>query len=56
MKVTDSNGQVTFSSSVARGGGEWCFEVTNVTHGTLTYDSQNNNNLVTQSCESGDVF
>ena len=53
---TDSTGQVTFFSSTARasGGGEWCFEVTTVTHGSLTYDS--GGNLVTHSCESGDVF
>ena len=47
------NGQVTLSSSTARGGGEWCFEVTDV-QDTLTYDPLSN--TVTKSCESGDVF
>ena len=44
----------TFLSASVKGGGEWCFEVTNVTHVTLTYNSFLNN--VTQSCESGDLF
>jgi PKD repeat protein len=52
--VTDANGQVVLTSSSAKGGGEWCFEVTNVTHATLAYDP--GLNFVTQSCESGDVF
>jgi len=53
--VTDGFGQVTLRSSVARGGGEWCFEVTDVTNGgVLNYVS--GDNLVTHSCESGDVF
>jgi PKD repeat protein len=47
--VTDANGQVTLLSSIERGGGTWCFDVTNVTHGTLTYNSALNN--VTQACE-----
>ncbi len=51
--LTNSSGQATISSNIARGGGEWCFAVTNV-QGTLTYNSSLN--LVTQSCESGDVF
>ncbi len=51
--VTNGSGQVTFNSASVKGGGEWCFEVTNVT-GSLTYVP--GNNLVTQSCESGDVF
>ena len=33
--------------------GEWCFEVTNITHATATYDS--GSNVTTRSCESGDV-
>jgi PKD repeat protein len=52
--VTDGNGQVILYSSSAKGGGEWCFEVTVVTHGTLNYNP--GENAVTQSCESGDVF
>ena len=34
--------------------GEWCFEVTDVTHATLTYDP--GANLVTKACEAGVVF
>ncbi len=54
--LTNSSGQATISSNTARGGGEWCFEVTGVTvgEGSLTYDPTGNS--VTQSCESGDVF
>ncbi|MFT4538242.1 MAG: serine protease [Planctomycetota bacterium] len=52
--VTDASGQIIFLSSVGRGGGEWCFEVTSVSHGSLTYNSGANG--VTQSCEGGDVF
>ena len=33
---------------------EFCFEVTNVTHASLSYDSAAN--LVTKACESGTVF
>ncbi|MHC4895456.1 MAG: hypothetical protein ACYTFV_19385, partial [Planctomycetota bacterium] len=36
--TTGANGQVTLSSSSAKGGGGWCFAVTNVT-GSLTYTS-----------------
>ena len=36
--TTGANGQVTLSSSSAKGGGGWCFAVTNVT-GSLTYSS-----------------
>ena len=39
---------------IKRPSGEWCFEVTNVTHSTLTYDA--GSNVVTQACESGAVF
>jgi PKD repeat protein len=52
--VTDAAGQATFTSGSVKGGGEWCFEVTGVTHATLTYD--NALNAVTQACESGPVF
>jgi hypothetical protein len=34
--------------------GEWCFEVADVTYATLVYDE--GSNVVTQSCESGDVY
>jgi hypothetical protein len=34
--------------------GEWCFEVTDVSHPSLTYDPEAN--VVTQACESGYVF
>ena len=52
--LTNASGVATFLSASVKGGGEWCFEVTNVTHATLTYNSFLNN--VTQSCEGGDVF
>ena len=52
--LTNASGVATFLSASVKGGGEWCFEVTNVTHVTLTYNSFLNN--VTQSCESGDLF
>lgn len=52
---TNSNGQVSFQTSKIRNpSGEWCFEVTNVTHGSLTYNSSKND--VTRACESGVVF
>lgn len=52
--VTSASGVASFISASVKGGGEWCFEVTNVTHASLTYNSFLNN--VTQSCESGDLF
>ncbi len=53
--LTGSDGSITFETSKTRScGGEWCFEVTNVTHASLTYDAGANH--VTQSCESGDVY
>jgi PKD repeat protein len=52
---TDGKGQVTFASRVARGGGEWCFEVTAV-QDPLTLNYNPSSNTVTKSCESGDVF
>ena len=51
--VTDGNGQVTFASASARGGGQWCFEVTSVTHASLAYAPEGN--AVTLACESGPV-
>ena len=53
--VTASDGTVEFQTNgMKRPSGEWCFEVTNVTHTTLPYDAAYNN--VTKACESGDVF
>ena len=51
--VTDGNGQVTFASASARGGGQWCFEVTSVAHASLAYAPEDN--AVTLACESGPV-
>ena len=53
--VTGSTGTVTLlASSIKKPSGEWCFEVTNMTHATLTYDESANN--VTRACESGTAF
>ena len=53
--VTGGDGTVSFQTSgVKKPSGEWCFEVTNVTHATYTYDSGANN--VTYACESGWVY
>ena len=53
--VTGSSGTVSFQTSgIKKPSGEWCFEVTNVTHATLSYDD--GSNLVTQACESGWVY
>jgi len=53
--LTDAAGQVTFETGKTKNAtGEWCFEVTDVTHATYMYDS--GANAVTRSCESGDVF
>jgi PKD repeat protein len=46
--VTNGSGVATLLSSSARGGGSWCFEVTNVT-GSLTYNASANTE--TQDCE-----
>jgi PKD repeat protein len=52
--VTDANGLVTLVSSKKKNpAGEWCFDVTNITHATLSYDS--GANVTNRSCESGDV-
>ncbi len=52
--VTAADGTVTLESvSVKKPVGEWCFEVTNVTHGTLAYVS--GDNVVTRVCESGTI-
>lgn len=54
--VTGGDGSVDFQTATGekKPVGEWCFEVTDVTHATLTYDSGSNN--VTKECESGPVF
>ncbi|MCB1182813.1 S8 family serine peptidase [bacterium] len=53
--VTGSDGWVTLSTlTKAYANSPFCFTVTNVTHATLDYAS--GDNLVTQSCEGGDVY
>ena len=53
--ITGGDGTVTFTTSgVKKPSGEWCFEVTDVTHATLTYNSSANH--VTSACESGWVY
>ncbi|MCP4584190.1 MAG: S8 family serine peptidase [candidate division Zixibacteria bacterium] len=53
--LTTSDGSVTFETSgKKKPSGEWCFEVTDVTHASYTYDPDANN--VTHVCESGPVY
>jgi PKD repeat protein len=53
--VTAADGTVYFETSgMKKPPGEWCFEVTDVTDATLTYNAGANN--VTQGCESGPVY
>ncbi len=53
--LTAGDGTVDFESAgVKSPSGEWCFEVTDVTHATYTYDAAAN--VVTRACESGPVF
>jgi len=54
--VTNSSGVVVFTTGKTRTGcdGEWCYEVTNVTHATNLYDAGANN--VTAACESGWLY
>jgi hypothetical protein len=53
--VTGAGGTVDFSTPKLKNPtGEWCFEVTNITHATLDYNAADN--VVTRSCESGDVY
>lgn len=53
--ATGADGTVSFETSKTKScSGEWCFEVTDVIHGSLTYDAGANH--VTQACESGWVF
>ncbi len=53
--LTASDGVVSFETGKVRNpSGEFCFEVTGITHATLTYDGAAN--VVTRACESGGVF
>ncbi len=55
--VTDANGQAVLTTATAlkARGGEWCFEVTDVTHPSYTYNPTMN--LVTASCaKTGDLY
>jgi PKD repeat protein len=54
--VTAADGTVDFQTATGlkKPVGEWCYEVTNVTHATYTYNPALNN--VTKACESGPVF
>ena len=51
--TTGTNGVASFTTVKSTASVEFCFTVTNVTHASLTYDPAAN--LVTQSCEGGDV-
>lgn len=53
--VTGADGSVYFqvTEGFKKPSGEWCFEVTNVTHASYTYDAGTND--VTTACESGPV-
>ena len=53
--TTVTGGTVNFNSGKKKSpSGEWCFEVTNITHASLSYNS--GANVVTRSCESGNVY
>jgi len=53
--TTGIDGTVRFETRKTKNcDGEWCFEVTNVTHASCTYDP--GANVVTKACESGPVF
>jgi hypothetical protein len=53
--ITGSNGSVTLDTAKLRSAsGDWCFQVTGVTHDTETYVP--GSNVTTRSCESGDVY
>ena len=53
--VTGTDGMVTLSTSKkSYATTEYCFEVTGVTHASLSYDA--GANQVTKSCEGGDMF
>ncbi|UCD63990.1 MAG: PKD domain-containing protein [Candidatus Zixiibacteriota bacterium] len=54
--VTGGDGSAYFqvTEGFKKPSGEWCFEVTNVTHASYTYIAGSND--VTMACESGSVF
>ncbi len=53
--VTGSDGVAFVETGKTRScSGEWCFEVTDVSHATYTYDAASN--AVTKACESGWVY
>jgi uncharacterized membrane protein len=52
--TTGTNGVASFTTVKSTASVDFCFTVTNVTHASLTYDPAAN--LVTQSCEGGDVY
>jgi PKD repeat protein len=53
--TTGTDGSVRFETGKTRDcAGEWCYEVTNVTHASCTYNSSAN--VVTKACESGPVY
>ncbi len=53
--LTGADGVASFQTGRLKNpSGEWCFEVTNVTHASLSYDF--GANAVTRSCESGDEY
>jgi PKD repeat protein len=53
--LTGSNGAASFETGKVRNpSGEWCFEVTDVTHASLAYDAAAN--VVTRACESGAAY
>ncbi len=53
--LTLADGTVSFETGkIKNATGEWCFEVTNVTHATYPYSS--GDNAVTYACESGWVY
>jgi len=52
--ITGTDGSISVTTDKVRNPvGEWCFEVTDVTHATHTYDP--GANVVTIACESGPV-
>ncbi|HPF69247.1 MAG TPA: PKD domain-containing protein, partial [Candidatus Krumholzibacteria bacterium] len=52
--TTGTDGNVSFITVKSTASVPFCFEVTNVTHASLTYAP--GDNLVTKSCETGDVY
>ena len=53
--LTAGDGTVDFESApFKKPSSEWCFEVTDVSHATHTYDA--GANVVTRACESGPVY